>query len=66
MANGGRLNFVPTFLQFIFRCKLTVSRGDGSQYNTRKTFNLYRSKVQRICDGQIKKGKPEPRLCLNI
>ena len=59
MENGGRLNFVPSFfIDLFFRCESTVYREDGSQYNARKTINLYRNTVHRICDAQIKRSKP--------
>ena len=43
-------------ISYYFSCEVTVSREDGSEFDSTKTMNLYRSTVKKICDSQLKTG----------
>ena len=42
---------------YLFSCDFTVSRPDGSQYDSSKTLTLSRKAVQRICPKLDKRSK---------
>ena len=58
-ANGGELTLKISSTgrkSYCFSCEITVSRSDGSKFDSTKNINLYRNIVQKICDRQRKSG----------